>query len=341
MFSSFKRIARRSARASRTLRVESLEQRFMLSGTPPTTNGIPDVYVLEDAPDETVDLYAAFDDAEDPDQDLTFSIVDIDETWVVNDSDPEDPYLFDDAYIDDYGGGGYGGLVLDFADNAYGEAYVTVRATDTDDNWVETTFLVEVQSVNDPPTTSGISDVSVDEDAANEVISLHDAFDDLEDLDEDLTYQVVGNSNSELFDSVDLDGYGGLALDFAADAYGEGDLTVRATDTDGAWVETTFSVEVEPVNDAPVMPDFGGSEGPLDFWTFSGTVTDVDDDVEGMIVVFGGVLAEFNVTATVEADGTFSLTDMFPGIQSGTATAQTEDPDGLTSELAMYEIYVT
>ncbi|MHC4175868.1 MAG: hypothetical protein ACYSWU_00065 [Planctomycetota bacterium] len=312
----------------------------MLSGTPPTTEGIPDVYVLEDAPDEIIDLYAAFDDAEDADGDLTYEIVDVDETWVVNDSDPYGS-LLDDAYIDDYGGSAYGGLVLDFADNAYGEAHITVRATDTDGDWVETTFAVYVSSVNDAPTTSGISDVFVDEDAANEVISLYDAFDDIEDPDEYLTYQVVGNSNSELFDSVDVDGYGGLVLDFAADAYGEGEITVRATDTDGAWVETTFLVDVAAVNDAPVISGFFASEGPVPFWTFSGTVTDVDDDVEGMIVVFGGVLAEFNVTATVQADGTFSLTDQFPGIQSGTATAQTEDPQELASNLALYQVYVT
>ncbi len=191
------------------------------------------------------------------------------------------------------------------------------------------------------PTTSGISDVNVDEDAPNEVIDLYEAFDDAEEADEDLLYQVVENDNPDLFNSTDIDSYGGLVLDFVDDAYGTADITVRATDCGGQWVETTFTVDVAEVNDAPVISDFGGTEGWGDYWTFSGVVTDVDDDVEGMIVTFGGVLASYNVTATVDADGTFSLTDEFPGLQGGIVTAQTEDDEGLESNVAQYLIIVT
>lgn len=307
----------------------------MLSNTHPTTSGIPDMYVDQNAPDEIISLYAAFDDAEDADEDLTYEVVELDE-WV------ESGYgsLFDDVYIDGYGGDAYGGLVLDFAENASGDAEITVRATDTYGAWVQTTFLVYVASGNDAPTTSGIADVYVDEDAVNETISLYGAFADIEDPDGNLTYEVVENTNSSLFDSMDIDGYGGLVLDFAADAFGTGYLTVRATDSGGLWVETTFAVDVAPVNDAPVITDFGGVKGPGDGWTFSGEVTDVDDNVEGMIVVLGGVLEGYNVTATVQADGTFSLTDYFPGLESGTATAQTEDDASLESNVAWYLVTV-
>jgi len=189
------------------------------------------------------------------------------------------------------------------------------------------------------PTTSGIDDVYVLEDAPNEIIDLHAAFEDAETPDEAMVYAVVENTNPSLFDSVHIDGYGGggyggLVLDFAADAYGSAELTVRATDADGMWVETSFMVHVEPVNDAPVISNFAGTEGPGDFWTFSGVVTDVDHNVAGMIVTFGGVLADYHVTATVQANGTFSLTDEFPGLQSGAATAQTTDPGGLQSNVA-------
>lgn len=188
-----------------------------------------------------------------------------------------------------------------------------------------------------PPTTSGIADVNVYEDAANEIISLHDAFEDAEDADTDMYYQVVGNSNPTLFDSTEIDsygGYGGLTLDFAQDAFGEAELTVRATDLDGLWVETSFFVDVAAVNDPPVITDFYGIAGLGTYWTFSGTVTDVDDDVAGMVVDLGGILAAYEFTAVVQQDGTFSLTREFPDLQNGSATAQTEDDQHALSNLA-------
>jgi hypothetical protein len=75
----------------------------------------------------------------------------------------------------------------------------------------------------------------------------------------------------------------------------------------------------------PVISDFGAEKGPWDFWTFSGKVDDPDDYVEGMTVYFGGVLAEYGFTATVEADGTFSLTEEIPDLEGGVASAQTYD----------------
>jgi len=189
------------------------------------------------------------------------------------------------------------------------------------------------------PTTTGISDVNVLEDADDEVISLYDAFDDDDDFDEDLDYQVVGNTNSSLFASVHTDGYGGLVLDFADDAYGSADLTVRATDTDQMWVETTFTVTVDPVNDAPVIHDFVGVDQGGGNWEFEGYVTDVDDVVEGMVVHLGGVLEPYYVNVAVQANGYFYVYQAFPGLESGYATAQTHDDEPADSNLALY--YVT
>jgi len=188
---------------------------------------------------------------------------------------------------------------------------------------------------NDAPTTSGLADVNVNEDAVDQVLQLYNAFEDAEDDDDEMTYEVLSNSNSALFDSVSIDGYGGLTLDFADDAFGEAELIIRATDADGLFVDTALAVDVTAVNDAPVISGFGASKGLGDYWTFHGRVADMDDDVEGMIITLGGVLAGYNVTATVQSDGTFSLTDEFPGLEEGFAFAQTDDGD-LDSNLAYY-----
>ena len=112
-----------------------------------------------------------------------------------------------------------------------------------------------ISPVNQAPTTSGIADVNVAEDAPNTVINLFSAFDDAEDPDAALTYTVENNTNPGLFASTDIDGTAGtLTLVYAADANGTADLTVRASDTGSPalFAETTFTVNVSDVNDAPV-----------------------------------------------------------------------------------------
>ena len=113
--------------------------------------------------------------------------------------------------------------------------------------------LFTTGAANDPPTTSGIAPVSVQEDAADVGVGLFDAFADTSDADAALTYAVAGNSNPSLFRSTAIDPASGmLTLAFAPDASGVADVTVRATDTGGLSVETTFAVTVAAVNDAPV-----------------------------------------------------------------------------------------
>ena len=78
-----------------------------------------------------------------------------------------------------------------------------------------------VNPVNDTPTTVGIADITVDEDAADSVVDLFAAFADVEDLDPALTYTITGNTNPGLFTSTTIDGVAGsLTLDYAADQNG-------------------------------------------------------------------------------------------------------------------------
>ena len=150
----------------------------------PTTSGIADIIVAEDAADSVVDLFAAFADVEDLDSALTYTI-----------TNNTNPGLFTATTID----GGAGSLTLDYAADQNGSSDITVRATDTGGEFVETTFTVTVNAVNDTPTTSGIADIVVAEDAADSVVDLFAAFADVEDLDSALTYSITNNTNPGLF----------------------------------------------------------------------------------------------------------------------------------------------
>ena len=100
------------------------------------------------------------------------------------------------------------------------------------------------------PTTSGIGNVTVAEDAINSLVDPFAAFADLESPDAQLAYTLVQNTNPGLFTSTNI-AAGQLTLDYAANANGSAVLTVRATDPGGLSVETSFTVTVTPGNDDP------------------------------------------------------------------------------------------
>ncbi|MGE5609995.1 MAG: SdrD B-like domain-containing protein, partial [Bacillota bacterium] len=107
----------------------------------------------------------------------------------------------------------------------------------------ETGINARRYSVNHAPTTRGIPDVLVGPSASDTVINLFAAFADDKDEDNKLTYTVVNNSNPSLFDLTRIDSTTGqLILGYAPGAMGSAELTLRATDTGGLWVETTFTV---------------------------------------------------------------------------------------------------
>lgn len=231
---------------------------------PPTAANIPDVNVNEDAPNTQINLHNVFSDAEDADAALTYTI-----------RNNTNASLFAEVTINGPN------LVLDYAPNAHGEATITVRATDTGGLFAEATVKVVVAPVNDPPTTSGIDDVQVNEEAPNTTINLFAAFADIEDDDDEMTYEVVENDNPGLFDSVSISG-GTLTLKYKSNATGVANLTVRATDTGGASVQAKFKVTVLPVNDPPTIDLNGNQAGTgfsTEYNTSGGPVLIVDSDL--------------------------------------------------------------
>jgi hypothetical protein len=199
-------------------------------------------------------------------------------------------------------------------------------------------------TTNSAPTALPLGNFGVNTNAADTVFSLGDIFGDDEDLGCNLTFSVVNNTNSSLFDAVSIAG-DRLTLSLVPDTEGTAAITLRGTDSGGLFVEMTLNVTVAdtliwvPNDNPPVISDFVGTESIDNFWTFSGTVSDSDQEVAGMVITFGGALEDYGFTAIVQADGTFELTEQFPGIYNGTATAWTFDDLGMKSNVATF--YVT
>ena len=259
--------------------------------------------VNEDAATSNVDLYDVFNDAEDSDEALTFTIVG---GSVTNPGlfDP-DPTISGDRY-----------LMLDYAPDANGKSDVIVRATDSGGLWAQTTFKVTVNAVNDPPTTNGIADVNVDEDAPNTVINLMAAFADKEDADLEMVYTVTNNTNAGLFDDVTItvtDSSATLTLDYKANTSGTANLTVQAKDTDNGTILTTFTVTVGAANDLPLLSNISlltNEDQTVNFTanTFTSHFDDPDNDP----------LVKVRIDS-LPSDGTLKLNDA--NVTSGTEIA--------------------
>src|SRR5690606_13112737 len=109
---------------------------------------------------------------------------------------------------------------------------LTLRATDSAGNAEQLALNVNVASVNDTPTMKNLKDFTVTDLARGvTTVDLFAAFDDVEDDDKDLTFQVVKNTNRSLFASTTIDmDRGLLILRHAPGRSGSAELTVTATD---------------------------------------------------------------------------------------------------------------
>jgi len=208
-------------------------EEVVVSTAPPTVaKAIPPLVVVEDADPISgyADLNVVFDDPDHSDTELAYSIV-------LNTAPGLAAVTLDsDGLLD-----------VEFSENGFGSASVTLRATDPDGLSAETTLTIDVTSENDQPVVvHNISGLELGSNAsfANNHAYLESIFEDVEDADEDLAYGIT-NTNPDLIDVVIDDSDSSLDVELLAAIAGSVDITVTATDTDGASVSTMFTVTVD------------------------------------------------------------------------------------------------
>jgi len=175
-------------------------------------------------------------------------------------------------------------LTLSLLPGGLGTAQFTVRATDTEGAYAETSFSATVLPFNNPPLASLIPPVVVDEDAADLVLGLRDFFSDAEDPDEAIVLDVALSSISspDLVVATLNELTGELTLAFLQDGSGTAEYAVTARDSGGKTATATLAVTVNPVNDAPTGPvglielplEVSPSETVVDLWEYFYDVED-------------------------------------------------------------------
>lgn len=223
-------------------------------------------------------------------------------------------------------GNGQGGMVPTVAMARNGGSFVVVM--NQNPGWTGEAPFFRLYQLNRPPTTTGIANVIVDEDAPQTAIDLWAAFADDLDADSALIYSVQANSNPALFSSAQIDPTTGrLLLNYPANVFGHSALTLRATDTGGLFVETSFTVAVNPVNDAPVVSALTLDRTAIDEGqsvNLTGRITDVDaGDSHTLTIDWGDGTSSDNV-AFDSVTGLFSVTRLYVD-DNPTATPADDD----------------
>ncbi len=135
-----------------------------------------------------------------------------------------------------------------------GTYVLELRADDSGATSIGSVAIDYTGQGNGVPFALGLADVVVPQNAPDTSIDLFAAFQDGQDPDTALTFTVTGNTNPGLFSSADIVGTDPrrLVLDYAPGASGSTLVTVRATDTGGQFVQSSFTVTVE--NFGPSIP---------------------------------------------------------------------------------------
>jgi concanavalin A-like lectin/glucanase superfamily protein/type IX secretion system substrate protein/Big-like domain-containing protein len=225
--------------------------------------------------------------------------------------------------------------------NWIGTAGITVTVTDNGSGTLSDTetYTFEVHEINDEPVLTLSGDQSVDED---NILGLSVVFTDTEVFD---THTITVVSDEANVSVENLSGnVSGSTYDLVpvADWNGTAQITVTVTD-DGPGTlsdSETFTLTVNPVNDAPVLSAIGNQ------------LTDEDIALTGLAVVFSDlesfdthtitvVSDEAGVTVeNISGDTTNSTFDLMPAADwNGTATITVSVTDNGTGELSDSESF--
>ncbi|AVF64257.1 tandem-95 repeat protein [Vibrio alginolyticus] len=260
------------------------------------------------------------------------SITISDEQLLANSSDIEGEVAIDsvsysgaDGVFQDNGDGTY---TFSPNENFNGEVSLDVVVVDEDGATDSTTADITVLEVNDPP-IAGATSYSVNEDEVI-TISSEQLLANASDVEGEVAIDSVSYSGSDGIFTDNGDG----TFSFAPNENFNGDvsLDVVVTDEDGATVATNASIDVLPINDAPVSGDLAYSVDEDGSITLSQEqLLAQAGDVDGDDLTASHLTVDGNATVVANDDGSFTITpdadfngdiDLSFDITDGDATIQ-------------------
>ena len=216
---------------------------------PPTLNALSAVSISEDAISQSVTLAGISDGETIQSQTLTVTATSSNPSLIPN---PTVSYTSPNTT---------GSLSFVPVVNASGSATITVTVNDgqSANNTISRTFVVTVTAVNDVPTLGAINNVTVNEDVTAQTVSLSGIGSGAANESQTITVTAT-SSNPSLIPNPTVSytspsATGSLSFTPVANANGTATITVTVNDGQAAnnLVSQTFTITVNPVNDAPTL----------------------------------------------------------------------------------------
>lgn len=222
-------------------------------------------------------------------------------------------------------------LAITVPANQSGKAIITMTVTGNNGQVVSDAFQMQVTAQNDKPTivSAGIGDVNVNEDAPDTSITLPTYFGDVEDGGAALVYTIESNTNPGLFTLATISGSNVLTLDYATDKSGTADITVRATDSGGLFIDESLTITITGINDAPSFTKgvdqtaSGNKTQTIPNWA-NNILTGPPDEADQTLsfIISNNNSGLFSVQPSIDPSGTLTFTPI-NGV-NGTATITVE-----------------
>ncbi|MFA5175812.1 MAG: tandem-95 repeat protein [Candidatus Nanoarchaeia archaeon] len=272
--------------------------------TPIINPAIPDVRIMENSGlnSNLINLWNYVNDVETSDAQLTYTIVRETNTGVVDCSIDANQYIS-----------------CTTQQNQFGQSDVTIRISDGQ-GYAEDVFTVTVVYLNNPPTLTELPDRNVEEDSGlNErLIDLWGYASDIESQDHDLLFTIVSETNPGIVDCeiehniIFGDDNRWIECTTGLNQVGSSDVTIRVTDVGGFYAEGSFTITVNPVNDAPIVSTISPVQMYEDMPETAKPQIDLDDfvsDVDNTPAEMHWTVSSDKpgiVDATINADNTLS-----------------------------------
>ncbi|MDB5518443.1 MAG: hypothetical protein JWQ17_5201, partial [Tardiphaga sp.] len=249
-----------------------------------------------------------------------------------------------------------GRLTYTAASNASGTATITVHAHDNGgidnggiDNSADRTFTITVNPVNDAPgfTLASTTTASNEDAGAQTVANFATAISagPADESTQAVSFVVSGNTNPALFSvGPAIDANGNLIYTAAANATGTATITVHARDDGGTAngghdtsADQTFTITVNPVNDAPSFTlasgttsnEDAGAQTVANFATaISAGPANENGQTVGFVVTDNTNAALFSVGPAIDASGKLTYTAAANAYGTATITVHAHDSGG-------------
>jgi len=250
----------------------------------------------------------------------------------------------DSEYIILEGDGELKQLIIRPMENISGSSQITIVVSDEENCSSQSTFNITVLPVNDSPEISSISNHSTNEDTNSQPISfnIYDLDNNAQDLN--LSVQsdnpdIIPNDNEHIVISRNPeDNTGTIVLKPTPNQWGSVNINVIVSDTENKTDEATFTLNVLPVNDRPIISDIDyqqmdeDSSKEIDF-----TVFDIDNDGNELNITASSSNTNLIQNSGIELAGTGNsrkiiITPVQNQTDESIITIRVTDPEGLEAK---------